>query len=355
MAYFQEREDKDGNTRYRVLIRVKGYPPQSKTFSRKTDAKIWAQQVESEMRQKRFIKLPEANKRTLKEAINRYLHDVLPSKPKNASNVAQHLQWWSKEIGDYFLADISPAIISKTRDKLSLGMTKRGRQRAPATVVRYMASLSNVLSLCYREWQWIEENPLLKVKKPKEPRGRVRFLDDEERNRFLNACKISTNSLLYPFVVLALSTGMRKGEMLSLTWKDVDLDKGRIILHQTKNDERRLVPLAGLALELLRKLYLSRAVDNKLLFPTLNSNKPIDLRFPWEQALKLAEIEDFHPHDMRHCAASYLAMSGSSLAEIAEVLGHKTLSMVKRYAHLSEAHTSAVVARMNEKYLGEPE
>jgi integrase len=78
----------------------------------------------------------------------------------------------------------------------------------------------------------------------------------------------------------------------------------------------------------------------------------VDLRKPWETALARAEIADFHFHDLRHSAASYLAMNGASLAEIADTLGHKTLQMVKRYSHLSEAHTAAVVSRMNERIFG---
>lgn len=353
MAYIEERKDKSGNTRYRVLIRVKGFPPQSKTFQRKTDAKIWVQQIETEMRQGRFIKTPESRKHTLKEAIDRYIESVLPEKPKNALNVAQHLRWWRNILGDHFMADITPAKISLARDKLSSEVRTNGKKRGPATVVRYMASLSVVLSMCYREWQWIDENPIDKVTKPKEPRGRVRFLDDDERKRLLEACKASSNMYLYPFVVLAISTGMRKGEILNLTWKDVDLERGRIVLQQTKNGDRRLVPAAGLALELLKELHKNKDSSSELIFPSSTSKKPIDLRFAWEQALKLGKIENFRPHDLRHCCASYLAMSGASLAEIAEVLGHRTLNMVKRYSHLSEAHTSSVVTRMNEKYLSE--
>ena len=93
-----------------------------------------------------------------------------------------------------------------------------------------------------------------------------------------------------------------------------------------------------------------RRLDTDLLFPgTLNKNKPIDLRTPFEKALKTAGINDFRWHDLRHCCASYLAMNGASLGEIAEVLGHKTLSMVKRYSHLSDSHVSGVVSRMNQK------
>ena len=111
------------------------------------------------------------------------------------------------------------------------------------------------------------------------------------------------------------------------------------------------MPITGRALDLLKKHV--RRIDTQLLFPSrLNAQKPIDLRAPWEIALKQAEIDDFRFHDLRHSAASYLAMNGASLAEIAEVLGHKTLQMVMRYAHLSEAHTTSVVSSMNEKIFG---
>ena len=152
---------------------------------------------------------------------------------------------------------------------------------------------------------------------------------------------------------------MRQGEIMGLTWDDVDLHQGRITLYETKNGEIRVVPLVGKALELLTSKAKARTeekvrrIDTNLLFPgKVKRDKPMDLRAPWMAALKKADIEDFNFHGCRHSAASYLAMNGASLAEIAEVLGHKTLQMVKRYAHLSEAHTAGVVARMNERIFG---
>ena len=204
-----------------------------------------------------------------------------------------------------------------------------------------------------------------KVTKPKEARGRVRFLSDDERTRLLAACRESPNPLLYPAVVLALSTGMRAGEIMGLYWREpksppedrawgvVDAVGSRIILHLTKNGERRVVPLVGHALDQVRELAKVRRLDTDLLFPgRVNPSEPIDLRQPWEKAMEKADIHDFRFHDLRHSAASYLAMNGASLAEIAETLGHKTLQMVKRYSHLSEAHTASVVERMNAKIFG---
>lgn len=270
------------------------------------------------------------------DLIDRYIKDVLPTKPKQAAAQQQQLEWWKDKCGAYALADITPALIVQYRDELAAGTTYRGTQRSPATVVRYMAALSHAFTIAVNEWQWVEDSPMRKVKKPKESRGRVRFLDDDERAKLLNACKESSNEWLYMCVILALSTGMRQAELMGLKWSDVNLKDRFIILHETKNGERRRVPLAGHGFELLQEHAKIRRLDTPLLFPgTIHAYKPIDLRKPFATALKRAEIADFHWHDLRHCTASYLAMNGASLAEIAEVLGHKTLQMVKRYAHLS--------------------
>ncbi len=198
----------------------------------------------------------------------------------------------------------------------------------------------------------MQENPMLRIKKLKEPRGRVRFLSDEERERLLTVCKESQSPFLYVLVVLAISTGARKMELCSLNWEDVDLKRGMIILHDTKNGERRALPLVGIAKDLMKEHYKNRNENTNLVFPAKNLIDPIDIRTPFETALIKAEIKDFRWHDLRHSCASYLAMNGATLAEIAGVLGHKTLSMVKRYSHISEAHTAKVVERMNSKIFG---
>jgi integrase len=351
MAVIEKRE-KDGGITYRVKIRLKGYPPQTASFERLTDAKRWAQQTESAIREGRHFKTSEAKRHTMSEAIERYMKTVLPNKPKSVYAQTIHLNWWKETIGDYSLADVTSAMIANCRDKLAAGTTVRGKLRGAATVNRYMAALSHVFTIACKEWQWVDDNPFRKVSKKKEPRGRVRFLSDEERVKFLEACKEADSAYLYIVVVLALSTGARRMEILGLTWDDVDLNRGVITLHDTKNGERRVLAIAGHAKELLKKHAQVRLLDCKLLFPGKDHKKPVDIRTPFENALKRAEIHDFRFHDLRHSCASYLAMNGASLAEIAEVLGHKTLQMVKRYAHLSEAHTMGVVTRMNEKIFG---
>jgi integrase len=378
MASIRKRSNKDGSTSYRVDVRLKGFPPQRATFVRLTDAKNWGKNTESAIKEGRYFKTAEAQKHTLGELIDRYIRDVLPTKPNEGGAQKQQLEWFKDEIGAYTLADVTPAKIVECRDKLLLSISpKTKKPLAPASVVRYMAALSHAFTIAVNEWGWLEDSPMRKVKKPTLPRGRIRFLSEDtigadgktidgERTRLLKACEKSENPYLYTVVVLALSTGMRQGEIMGLTWDDVDLHQGRITLLETKNGEIRVVPLVGKALDLLKAKDKARSeekvrrIDTNLLFPSkvkksnpkVKKSKPMDLRAPWLSALKKAKIEDFRFHDLRHSAASYLAMNGASLAEIAEVLGHKTLQMVKRYAHLSEAHTTSVVESMNSRIFG---
>ena len=353
MDSIEKRTTGEGDITYRVKIRLRGFPPQSASFSRLTDARQWAQNTESAIREGRYFKNSQAKKRTLNDAIDRYTKEILPRKKDKGYIQKKHLLWWKESLGHYTLADVTTPLIIEHRAKLTGQKNKFGRIIGDSTTNRYITTLGHVFSVAINEWEWLEANPVGRIKKLKEPRGRVRFLSDKERNTLLAACQESKTEALYPVVVLALSTGARRMEILNLKWKDVDLKRKAIVLHETKNDERRVLPLHGFALSLLKELHAKRNLRTDYVFPSDKKNQPIDIRTAWENAVVNAEIKDFRFHDLRHTAASYLAMNGASLAELAEVLGHKTLQMVKRYAHLSEAHTSKVVARMNEKIFGQ--
>ncbi len=153
-------------------VRLKGYPAQRATFKRKTDAKKWVQDTESAIREGRHFKTAEAKKHTFADLVDRYIKDVLPAKPKQASHQKQQLTWWSEKMGDYLLSDITPALIVQYRDELATGVTPRGAQRTPSTVVRYMAALSHAFTIAVKEWGWLEDSPIRKVTKPTESRGR---------------------------------------------------------------------------------------------------------------------------------------------------------------------------------------
>ena len=370
MASIRTRTTASGDKRYTVEVRIKGFPPQTATFSRKTDAKAWAADTESAIRENRYFKTAEARKHTFAEMIDRYIEEVLPTKPKSV-NQKQQLEFFKARIGAFALSDISAAKLVECRNELSMGLTGRhhNRTRSPATVNRYLAALSHVFTIAVNDWEWLEESPMRRVKKLPEPRGRVRFLSDDtlvdgrvvpgERSTLLSACQqVRAANDLYPFVVLALSTGMRHGEIASLNWSQVDLIQRRITLYDTKNGEIRVVPLVGHALELIgkRKGAARVRLPAELVFPSpKDPSKPHDLRAAWRSAVKKAKLTDFNFHDLRHCTASYLAMNGATPNEIAEVLGHKTLQMVKRYSHLSKAHMTELVEKMNERYLSSRE
>jgi integrase len=352
MANIETRIDSNGSKRYRAKVRLKGHPPVSGSFQRLTDAKLWVQTTEAAIRVGRYFKSTESERHTFSDLVDRYIKETLPGKPKNASNCKQHLNWWKSQLGAYALSDVTPALIVQCRNALLATTTRRGKPMANATVVRYMATLSYAYNVAVREWQWVEESPMKRVSKPKEPRGRERFLSEIERIALLAACKASTSRFLYTVVVLALSTGMRRGEVMGLKWQHVDLQRGQIRLTATKNDTSRTVPLTGFALELMTQLSKVRRLNKELVFFTEASDEPVDLRTPWENAVRRAGLADFRFHDLRHSAASYLAMNGATTIEIAAVLGHKTLQMVKRYSHLTNSHTDTVVRSMNEKLFG---
>jgi integrase len=353
VASIEKRTTKEGKVKYLARVRLKGKRPESAIFERLTDARRWASSIESAIHENRHFKTAESKKRTVAELIDRYIESVLPHKSASMRAAqANQLAWWREKAGYYVLADLTVQVIDSLRDELAKGSTNRGEQRTTATVNRYLAALSHALNTAVNVWEWLESNPLLKIKRHSESQGRVRYLDDDERTKLLEACQQSSNKQLYTIVVLALSTGMRKGEILNLKKRDVFLNEGFLILDKTKNKERRRVPLIGHAHNVLSNQMKIPRLDSEYIFPSKDGKKPIDIKRPWEIAVTKADIKDFRFHDLRHSCASYLAMNGATQRDLMEVLGHKTVQMTKRYSHLSDNHISSVVGSMNEKIFG---
>ncbi len=218
--------------------------------------------------------------------------------------------------------------------------------------MRYLAMLSHVFAFAVR-CGWLNENPARAAvaDRPPEPKGRVRFLSEDERQRLLTACRRSHDCRLFPVVLTALATGARAGEVMGLHWRDVDLTKGIATLYVTKNRDTRSLSLIPQVVDALRAMPRRIGADD-LIFAGPHGKAAFP-REGWNRALTDAGIEDFHFHDLRHTFASYLAMSGATLPELAAALGHKTLAMVHRYAHLSKPHMDSVVRRIGETYLAQ--
>lgn len=389
MAVIRERKSASGVKSYHVQVRIRGFPPQTQTFKSKTLAKEWAALTETDLKAGRLLPRVIAERHTVSDLLTRYRKEVLPlKKAKFIRDQTVHLDWWEAKLGRYSLAQLNSNVIGQARIALSTepigkksvkvqtkdakGNTvtktvQEDRVRAPATVVRYMGALSHALNTAVNEWAWIDKSPMIGVRKPKVDNERRRFLSDEEIQRVLTEAKGSENRFLYTVVLLALSTGMRLTEIMSLRWRNVlvedGADMGLLVMEKTKNGDARTSPLAEDAFKAVMVLRdkakqdnADRLPANQLLFPSDTvENKPVEIRKAWETCRKRAELDDFRFHDLRHTAGSLLAMSGASTREIAEVLGHKTMAMAKRYSHLTQKHLGSVVANMNQRLKVKPQ
>ncbi len=345
MAYFRKRQGKKG-VRWQAVIRRGDRHSQVATFRTKGEAEEWANEVELAISKGKYLPSHEAKRRTVRDLLERYKDTEIPKK-RDQANPIRYANFWIKRLDNLKLHELTRAAIVEVRDELD-------KERAPGTVNRYLALLSHACTIAEREWEWMDSNPLRKVSRLQEANGRVRYLSDDERDRLLKAAKASTHPHLYAIVLLALTSGARKGEILSLHWKDVDLKSNRAILHDTKNRERRTLTLVPPVVKELSKLKKVRRIDTDLIFTHPATGKPNPFYFDnaWREARDAAKLRDFRFHDLRHSCASYLAMNGATTVEIAAVLGHKTLAMVNRYSHLSDEHVRGVVERTAAKVLG---
>jgi integrase len=290
-----------------------------------------------------MLDLSHAPGHTLADLLEAYTRDHLPQKaPQTQYQERLFYRKVAQDLGDIPLDRLSPLILRAWRDRFR-------PYYKPNTIRRYMISLSAVLTAGVEDYGWISTHPLRKVRKPAEPPGRDRCLTPDEQTRLLASCQVSRNPHLHVIVVLALATGARKNELLQRLWSEVDLVRGLLSIPLAKNGDRRAVPLVAHAVTLLEAHAVGRS--SRWVFPRADGIKPVSITSAWRYACVRAGIEDLHVHDLRHSCATYLAMSGASLAEIGEILGHRSLTQTQRYVHLLEPHTRGVLEKMAEKYL----
>jgi integrase len=237
----------------------------------------------------------------------------------------------------------APVIAQYEKARLATVAKGRGRTVSPYTVANELAVLRHLLRLAKR-WGYVDHVP--DVVLPKRPAGRLRYLEAPELERLLGACRESRNPYLTTIVMLAVHTGMRKGEILGLEWMRVDLSSARITLYQTKSGKPRGLPINRAVYEALIALTPEAARRTGPLFPRRSGTAWGQIRTAFERALDRAGIKGFRFHDLRHTAASHLVMRGATLQEVKEILGHADLSMTLRYAHLSPAHLRGAVERL---------
>ncbi len=210
----------------------------------------------------------------------------------------------------------------------------------PATINRHVTTLKHCIHKAC-QWEMCHEETLKRVRQVKflpENNKRLRYLSKDECRTLLSHCK----GYLRPVVVMALNTGMRKEEILSLKWDNVDMTHGSIRLDVTKNGERREVPIND-ALRVTLKGMVRRIDVPYVFYDASTGRRFMDIKKPFGTAMKKAGIVDFHFHDLRHTFASHLVMAGQDITTVSKLLGHKSLTMTLRYSHLAPDHLSKAV------------
>ena len=303
----------------------KGHAPVTKSFHSKQDAQQWARQIESEMDKGSFVNTVLAERTTFREAIIRYIEEVLPTMRGGTADVIRLNALCKSPIAKFSMAALTPQKLAAYRDA-------RLKQVAPATVIRELAYFSSIINHARREWGINISNPVLLIKKPLNPQSRSRILLEEEANKLLDALKPTGRKSIWmqPLVLLALETAMRRGELLGLRWENVNLEKRTAFLELTKNGDSRLVPLSSKAVEIL--LSMPRCIDGRV-FPI--NHAAVSANF--DRARKKAGIENIRFHDLRRTAITALAQKLPNLIELSHVSGHRSLEVLKRYYQPSTA------------------
>lgn len=308
--------------RWQASVRRKGMQPRSKSFDSKSDAERWARTLEAEL--DRSGALPDtrpAESLTLAQILTRYRDEVSPKKRSSVSEIARINAILRRPI---CFRTLSTADLASYRDE-------RLKTVAPATVVRELNTISHAIDTARREWGiHLAQNPVKLVRRPALPRGRTRRIEGNEEQLLLNAADAGRVRYLRPLIVLAIETGMRRGELLSLRWEHVDFDQRVAHLPMTKNGLSRDVPLSTRAVETLRAMKTGES-------ETVFTAAPNAVRLAWERLTRRVGLEDLHLHDLRHEAVSRLFEKGFNVAEVATISGHRELRMLQRYTHLQAA------------------
>ena len=372
MAEIKERFKKNGKPSYTVSIRIAGYPPVTRTFERKTDAKQWASKTETEIRENINFPKRKAQKYTIADIIDKFIENELPKKKeKTKSEFIREMNWYKKEIGHYYLSSLTTETLVNCREKLAKRhkeipiRNKNAKNLEPrlsektltsASINKYMTYMRSVFSYCVNELDILDFNPMAKVKKLSEKNARKRYLELKEIDKLLTACK-KADYELYLCVLIALLADARKSEIIHLTWGTADLENKMFYFLDTKNGTDRGTPMHEFIyneLVAFKARNKVRSLNNDYIFKT-SDGKPkeslIGKLFP--KIVKQCGIKDFRFHDLRHTGASWQAMSGISQPITQKILGHKSPVMTDRYSHLRDDSLRPAINQVGDIMLSE--
>lgn len=352
---------KRGDYQWQAIIRRRGWDSQTATFETRQDAERWARSIEIEMDQGAFIADREEQSTSLREALERYLKEQTPTK-RSAHNESRRLKQLIRTLP--FVG--KPLVAVRSADLSSFIERRREGGAKEATIRLDIALLSHVYTVARLDWGMEAlRNPCTKIRKPRGSDSRARRLSALEEHRLLEAATmVDRNSdgtfasgahtwYLKPLLKFALATAMRRGELASLRWEDVDLNRKFVRLHVTKNGDRRDVPMSPEALEILRQL--PRCLSGRVFGCTEDA-----ISMAWKKLLARARekylnelgqsadprvFADLRFHDLRHEATTRLSTKLSNVLELSAVTGHKSLQVLKRYYNPTPEELAAKLGR----------
>lgn len=310
-------------TGWYVQVRRKGYPARFGTFATKREAARWATDQEAALGtpDQGGLKAPTM---TVGELLGRYRASVTPSKRSADSESWRLSKMLKASICGLSLADVQPSHIAAYRDW-------RLEAAKPGTVRRELSLLRTALEVARREWGVeLRENPVDNVRRPVAHDARDRRLSQDEWRRLEAGLRHTRNKEVEPFVRLALETALRRGELLNLRWRHVDLERRVALIPDTKTGRPRTIPLSP---EAVRLIASRERTGERVLNLT-----PMALRRAWERLCARAKVEDLRVHDLRHEALSRFSELGLNTPELATISGHRDVRMLLRYTHVQPAH-----------------
>lgn len=304
----------------------KRYRRSTKTSDRKLAEKIY-NKVLTQLVERQWLDKPEGDDKTFKELADKYVNEYAKfnkrSWQKDAERLNNHLV---KFFGEMIVTEITPKII------FSYKIQRYSQGVCGGTINRELTIMKHMYSVAVREWEWTRDNPVKRVKMEKENPPKDRWLAYEEEERLLKACP----DWLKEIVIFALNTGLRQGDILSILWKDVDLENGIILLNISKIGTRDSIPLNSIVWDLLRRKASERThLSSDYVFPSEAGTRMDggNLRTDFMKALKKAGVKDFRFHDLRHTFATRLVQNGVDLYMVQRLMHHKQIQTTMRYAH----------------------
>lgn len=350
MASIYQRTNKDGSKSWRADIRLKGHPSVSKQYARKQVAEDWAYETEALIKRGKYS-FAKTNEKTLADLIDLYIQDAVIEHHKAAVDTIRQLNYFKHRLGRYALVFITPDLLLKERKLLSDTPNTKKKLLNPATVNRYFATLGGAFRYACKTLRWIDDNPCTNILKLKSrPRVR-RILIEGEEGRLLDACRQSQSPYLYCIVLIALTTGARKDEILTLTWESIDFENRVAYIKDSKNGQPRHVGLVDSVILELQKLHEKRNPAKPLVFASKTAFGKIDIKKAWKSALKRADIKNFVFHGLRHHFCSIGGQIGATGSQLRAQLGHTTASMTDHYSHLDAKATRFIGEAIEQRLL----